>query len=157
MLNEASLIESELTLRKLRIDNTTTETRRAIARWLALALGLVNPGESRQSVVEVLDGLLYFQFVKQQDPDVETLKQYIATNWEPINEKTLRYHLLRMKRMGLIDNSQGKFYFKPPASGDRFNANIVFSSIFEQNLKEIVERIGKVVEEFRNKSKIMGE
>ncbi len=157
MLNEASLIESELTLRKLRIDSTATETRRAISRWLALALGLVNPGESRQSVVEVLDSLLYYQFVKQEDPDVEKMKQYIAANWEPINEKTLRYHLLRMKRMGIIDNAQGKFYFKLPANGDRFNPNVVFSSMFEQNLKEIVERISKVVEEFKNKSKIMGE
>ena len=157
MLNEAELVEKEMTLRKLRLDSTVLETRRAIARWLALTLGIINQGESRQSAVAVLDALVNFQFIKQRDPSAEELKEYISSNWEQINEKTLRYHLLRMKKMGLIENTHGKFYFRPPSQGDRFDPANVFGSIFEQDYKDITQRINQAIGELKNKSKISGE
>ena len=157
MLNEAELIESENTLRKLRVDSEVLETRRSIARWLALTLGIINPGESRQSAIAVLDALIYFQFVKQADPNVEQLKEYIAENWEGINEKTLRYHLLRMKKMGFIENSQGRVYFSMPPKGDRFDPANVFGALLEKNNKEITERIALVISELKKKSIIGGE
>ncbi|MGC8629220.1 MAG: hypothetical protein ACP5T4_03365 [Candidatus Micrarchaeia archaeon] len=157
MLNEAELIESENTLRKLRVDSEVLETRRSIARWLALTLGIINPGESRQSAIAVLDALIYFQFVKQADPNVEQLKEYIAENWEGINEKTLRYHLLRMKKMGFIENSQGRVYFSMPPKGDRFDPANVFGALLEKNNREITERIALVISELKKKSIIGGE
>ena len=54
-LNEASLIESEITIRNLRLPGEVLETRRAAIRWLALSLGIINPGESRLSSLAVLD------------------------------------------------------------------------------------------------------
>jgi len=89
MLNEAELIERENIIRSLRIDKEVLDTKRAIARWLALSLGIINPGESRQSAVAVLDALVYFQFIKHTDPSVSELSQYISSNWEAMNEKTL--------------------------------------------------------------------
>ncbi|MEM3781615.1 MAG: hypothetical protein QXT43_01465 [Candidatus Micrarchaeaceae archaeon] len=156
MLNEAELIEKETTYRQLRIDEAALETRRSMARWLALALGIINPGETRQSAVAVLDALINYQFVKREDPDIENLKSYIEANWESINEKTLRYHLLRFKKMGLIDNSHGKFYFRLPAAGDRFKPEDVFGGIFEQSYKEFVSRVSTVISELKEKSKLIG-
>ncbi|MGC8676181.1 MAG: hypothetical protein ACP5T3_01535 [Candidatus Micrarchaeia archaeon] len=157
MLNEAALIEKEVTARLLRIDPSVLETRRAMARWLTLALGIINPGETRQSAVAVLDGLLYYQFVKQADPNAEDLMRYVSANWEQMNEKTLRYHLLRLKKMGLVENTQGRFYFRKPRSGDRFNPENVFGDMFESNYKEMTARLAEVIKEFVNKSKIAGE
>ena len=80
MLNEAELIENEITLRDMRLTKEVLETRRSIARWLALSLGIINPGESRLSAIAVLDALLYFQFMKRLDPNIAELKEYINNN-----------------------------------------------------------------------------
>ncbi len=153
-LNEAGLIERELTLRSLRLNREVLETRRSAVRWLALSLGILNPGESRLSSLAVLDAMIYFQFVKKQDPTAKDLAEYISEAWEPINEKTLRYHLLRMKRMEFIQNEQGRFYFKAPNVGDRYSAYEWSSGVFDSFCREIAEKIGTVVEDMKSKNAI---
>lgn len=154
-LSEADLIERELTIRSLRISKEVLETRRSAVRWLALSLGILNPGESRLSSLAVLDALVYFQFLKKQDPTVRDLTEYIGKNWEAINEKTLRYHLLRMKKMGFVENEQGKFYFKPPSVGDRYDPFVWSSNVFESFYKEIAGKVGDVVKDLKSKDAVM--
>lgn len=151
-LNEASLIENEVTLRNLRLTNEVLETRRSAIRWLALSLGIINPGESRMSSLAVLDSLVHFQFVKNTDPTVKEMMDYINTNWEEINEKTLRYHLLRMKKMGYVENSSGRFYFKPPNTGDRFDPNNWAMHIFTSNYTDIANKVGQVIKDVKTKA-----
>ena len=151
-LNEASLIESEITLRNLRLTGEVLETRRSEIRWLALSLGIINPGESRLGSLAVLDALVHFQFIKNSDPTVKDLTDYINTNWERINEKTLRYHLLRMKKMGYVENSAGKFYFKPPNTGDRFDPRDWAMHIFESNYASIASKVGQVIKDIKTKA-----
>jgi hypothetical protein len=155
-LSEAELIESELTIRNLRLSKEVLDTRRSAVRWLALSLGIINPGESRLSSLAVLDSLIYFQFLKKQDPSVKEIVDYISKNWEPINEKTLRYHLLRMKKMGFVGNEQGRFYFKRPAMGDKFDAQNWSSGVFESFYKEIAGKVGEVVKDLKNKDAVIG-
>lgn len=152
--NEAELIEKEMTLRNLRLTKEVLETRRSIARWLALSLGVINPGESRLGGVEALDALINFQFVKQQDPTYDDLEKYISENWGHKNkmyEKTLRYHLLRMKKLGLVENSKGRFYLKPPSVGDRFDASTWVSTLFAEEYKQIAEKVAEAINELKNK------
>ena len=151
-LSESELIEKELTLRNMRLTKEVLETRRSIARWLALSLGVLNPGESRLSAVAVLEALINFQFIKRTDPSVSDLIEYISRNWEPINEKTLRYHLLRMKKMGLVENAQGRFSLKPPNVGDRYDAQNWARGLYETDYKEISDKIGEAIKELKNKS-----
>lgn len=155
-LNEAKLIEKEITIRNLRLTKEVLETKRSSLRWLALSLGILNPGESRLGALAVLDALINFQFIKKQDPDVKEIMDYINNNWEGINEKTLRYHLLRMKRMGFIENSHGKFYFTPPAIGDRFDISLWSQNLFKSDYKEITDKIGEVIKDLRNKGSVSG-
>ncbi|MCL4381010.1 MAG: hypothetical protein M1331_03055 [Candidatus Marsarchaeota archaeon] len=108
-LNESKLIESEMTIRLLRLTSESMETRRSIIRWLALSMGIVNPRESRLSAIAVFDSVLYFQFILKKDPDVHEMIEYINKAWEPINEKTLRYHLLQLKKMKIIKNSKARY------------------------------------------------
>ena len=151
-LGESELIEKELTLRNMRLTKEVLETRRSTARWLALSLGVLNPGESRLSAVAVLDALINFQFVKRMDPNVADLIEYINKNWEEINEKTLRYHLLRMKKMGLVENSQGKFYLKPPNLGDKYDAQTWAAGLYESDYREIARKVGEAIKELKNKN-----
>ncbi len=150
-ISEASLIENEFTLRNLKLTDQILETRRASARWLALSLGIINPGESRQSAIAVLDALVNFQFIRNTDPTVKELQEYITSNWEEINEKTLRYHLLRMKNMGYIENASGKFYFTHPESGNRFDPENWIRFVFESKFTEAASKIGKVIKDLKNK------
>ncbi len=151
-LSESELIDKEVTLRNMRLTKEVLETRRSIVRWLALSLGVINPGESRLSSVAVLDALINFQFIRKNDPTVAELADYITKNWEPMNEKTLRYHLLRMKKTGLVENSQGKFYLKPPPMGDRYDALTWAAGLYETDYKEIANKISEAIRELRSKS-----
>lgn len=153
-LSESELIEKELLLRDLRLTKEVLETRRAIIRWLALSLGIINPGESRLGSLAVLDALINYQFIKKTDPTAAELADYISKSWEPINEKTLRYHLLRMKKMGLIENQQGKFFFRPPSVGDRFDAQTWAAGLYEKDYKEIAAKIGEAIKELQSKNMI---
>ena len=150
-LNEAGLIEGELTLRKLRLTKEVLETKRSALRWLALSLGIINPGESRLSAVAALDALLNFQFIKGEDPRVPDLLAYIENRWEPMNEKTLRYHLLRMKRMGLIDNSDGRYYFRRSSASSVSGEPWDFG-VFQNYYKDVFDNIKEVLREIKNTS-----
>ena len=151
MLNEAELIENEITLRDMRLTKEVLETRRSIARWLALSLGIINPGESRLSAIAVLDALLYFQFIKKLDPNIAELTEYINDNWQNINEKTLRYHLLRFKKIGIIENSQGKFYFKMPGVGDKYDVEVWANNLFKEEFNNVINKVKEAVNELKNK------
>jgi DNA-binding transcriptional ArsR family regulator len=155
-LSESGLIERELTLRNLRLTKEVLETRRSIVRWLALSLGVLNPGESRLSGIAVLDALVHFQFIERTDPSVSELMEYIGKTWEAMNEKTLRYHLLRMKNMGLVENSQGRFRLSPPNTGDRFDAQTWATGLYEKDCREIAAKIGDAIKELKNKNAMGG-
>ncbi|MEM0087159.1 MAG: hypothetical protein QW774_02410 [Candidatus Micrarchaeaceae archaeon] len=151
-LNEASLIEREIVIRRMQLTGDVLETRRSIARWLALALGIINPGESRLSAVAVLDALVDFQFIRNIDPTAKDLMDYIGKNWESINEKTLRYHLLRMKNMGIVENKEGKFFFRPPAVGNRYDAVAWAEQLFRPELDDVSKKIGEAIKAIKSKS-----
>jgi DNA-binding transcriptional ArsR family regulator len=145
-INESKLIEHELVIRRLRLPKEVLETRRAIVRWLALSLGIINPGESRQSAIPVLDAMLYFQFNKKADPNVREISEYISNTWEPINEKTLRYHLLQLKKANLVDNSKGQYFLVYNGGGDKYDEAVWISGYINS---EVDPFKGKVVEAVR--------
>ncbi len=153
VLNESQLIEKEITIRNLRLTSEVLETRRSLIRWMALSLGIINPGESRLSSIAVLDALVHYNFIVRQEPGIEELKEYINKNWEEINEKTLRYHLLRMKRMGFVENSKGKFYLRPPNLGDRHDPSNWVNSVLEAEYKEVAAKVSEAIKEIAGRNK----
>ncbi|MGC8585938.1 MAG: hypothetical protein ACP5K5_00095 [Candidatus Micrarchaeia archaeon] len=150
-INESKLILSELNLRELRITKDVTETRRSIVRWLALALGIISPGESRLSAVSVLDAMLYFQFQERKDPEVPELMEYIGSKWSPINEKTLRYHLLQMKRAGIVGNAKGKYFLSRPENADLSDISAWVGSYIDSRVNPIKEKLISVLSELKTR------
>lgn len=149
MLNEASLIERELTFRNLRITKEVTETRRAIVRWLALSLGVISPGESRLSAISVLDSMLYFSFSEKKDPQVTEIMDYISNYWSPMNEKTLRYHLLQLKKMGIVSNSKGSYSMIWPDVGERYDAEAWIDSYINMGIDPIKSKLKMAIKELK--------
>lgn len=150
-INESKLIEREVTFRDLRITSEVTETRRSIVRWLALALGIISPGESRLSAVSVLDGLLWFQFKEKRDPTVEELAEYISKSWGAINEKTLRYHLLQLKKVNIVTNSKSRYCLVYPGTGDRYDPDTWISGYLDYQVNPIREKLKIAIKELKSR------
>lgn len=150
-INESKLIENEFTFRNVRITKEVTETRRSIVRWLALSLGVISPGESRLSAISVLDAMLYFQFDQKRDPSVEELMGYIASAWGEMNEKTLRYHLLQLKKTNIVNNSKGKYYLEGSGMGERYDPDVWINSYIDLQLNPIREKLRAAIKELKSR------
>jgi hypothetical protein len=110
---EAGLINCEIVLREMQLSQEVKLTRKSLIRWLALSMGLISPNESRTLALDLLEALFYFQLAEKRDPDVRDLLAFLES--EPgmgaANEKALRYHLLQLKNLGLIDRKKGRYFF----------------------------------------------
>ncbi|MCL4372332.1 hypothetical protein M1373_03375 [Candidatus Marsarchaeota archaeon] len=150
-LNESKLIEREIILRNLSITGEVVETRRAMVRWLALALGVINPGESRLSAVYVLDAMLYFQFQERKDPTVAELSEYISKTWAPINEKTLRYHLLQLQNASIIAHAKSRYYMSLQGVAGKYDPEAWINEYFSKEIDPIKDKVITVIKEIRKR------
>ncbi|MCX8194518.1 MAG: hypothetical protein N3G22_00195 [Candidatus Micrarchaeota archaeon] len=112
---EAKFIRSEMTLREMQLGEEVKLTRRGLVRWLALSLGLITPKESRTGLLDVLEALFFFHFQKKGLQDDPTIHEIIAKvgeikKGEP-NPKAIRYHLLQLKKQGIIESKKRKYRF----------------------------------------------
>ncbi len=151
MINEAKFIVRETTIRDLNFSDEVSQTRRSIVRWIALSMGIINPGETRQSAISVLDALLYFQFNKNQDPSVPDLSEYINVNWGAINEKTLRYHLLQLKKSNIINNEKGKYSLVAPNIGSKYDEGAWVNSYMQSVITPISEKMIFALKSLKNR------
>ncbi len=150
-INEAKLIQSEIRLRNLLVTKEVLETRRSMVRWMALSLGIINPGETRLSAIYVLDAMLYFQFQKKHDPNVKELSEYITKAWQPINEKTLRYHLLQLKSLNIMDHSKGRYFLLYPEAAERYDEEAWITFYFESEISPVRDKITSIIKEIKKR------
>ena len=148
---ESGLIEREHTFRNLKLTKEVLETKRSIIRWLALTIGIINPGESRLSAVPVLDAIFSFQFIQKKDPSVQEMQEYINNSWGSINEKTLRYHLLQLKNMGLIDNKKGEYFLVQSEGSERYDEQAWATYYFNSELDPIKEKVIQVIKVLKSR------
>jgi len=109
MIPESKLIKSEIVVRDMSLPDEVKLTKKSLLRWVALSLGLISPNESRQILLDVLDALVYFHAKKESPTTTELLERLKKTSKEKFHEKTLYYHLLKMKEAGLVSRSKGKY------------------------------------------------
>ena len=112
MIPESKLIKKEVVLRELLLSKEVLETKNSLLRWVALSLGLINQNESRLGVLSVFEALVYFQFVEKKDANFDEIMSYLQKNQEQkLSEKSIRYHLLQLKKKGIVENKKGLWYF----------------------------------------------
>ncbi len=122
-----------------------------MVRWLALSLGIISPGESRLAAVSVFDAMLHFQFGERRDATIPELMGYIEESWGGINEKTLRYHLLQLKKMNIAENSKGRYSLASPGIGDRHDPENWVHSYIDSQVRPIKEKMGLATKELRTR------
>jgi len=107
---EQGLIEGEMTLRQLRLPPEARLTRKSLLRWTALSLGLITPGESRDTIISILDALFHYQ-LRGRRPTTRDLKSYIDEHYSETTEKTIRYQLGKLRKTGFIEKSENSYSF----------------------------------------------
>jgi len=133
-------------------------TRKSLVRWLALSMGLVSPNESRTMMLELLEALFHFQFSEKKDPDVPDLMAFLEKEFDRSedNEKAIRYHLLQLQNLGLIERKKGSYSFAtaPLAEKGDFSATVdyVYKRRCENSLAKMKEA-GKELKYLLSKSK----
>ena len=110
-LPEAKLIRSEILLRDMQLTDDVKMARKSLVRWLALSLGLITPKESRQSVLQLLEALLFYHLKEGREPNYQDIQDFLKTQNVEMNEKTVRYHLTQLKKAGVIEDARGIYRF----------------------------------------------
>ncbi len=122
MFPESDLIKTSYTIRGMAWLGDSGLTRRSLIRWFALSVGLLNPGDRRETVVDVLD-LLFRMNISNGKP--LTIADLTGSG---IPEKTAYYHMKKLKDMGLVEHRGGGYVlvrdFQGNPSMDRFLSNI---------------------------------
>jgi len=110
-LPESKLIRSELVLRDMQLTDEVKMTRKSLVRWIALSLGLISPKESRQSILSLLEALLFYHLKEKREPNYRDIQDYLKQQNVDMNEKTVRYHLTQLKKSGVIEDGRGAYKF----------------------------------------------
>ena len=151
---ESQLIRNEWTVRQLDLPPEVTLTRRSLLRWFALSAGLISPKESRDTVLDILDGLFVFWFSKNDGPSTLELQSFLKEKTgETVSDKLLLYHLKRLTDLGLVSRKNKKYLLNsaPNAPATDFSAalNHWFTSPASSSLKEIENASQKLSEMYR--------
>lgn len=110
-LPEAKLIKSEIILREMQLTDDVKMTRKSLVRWLALSLGLVSPKESRLSVLNILEAILYYHLKEKRGASYDDLVEYFRTQGIEMNEKTIRYHITQLRKSNILEDDRGSYRF----------------------------------------------
>lgn len=146
---ESALIRGEVTVRELQLSEEVKLTRKGLVRWLALSLGLISPKESRAGLLEVLEALFYFHFRKREqhsDPDIHEILAKIKEikKAEP-NPKAVRYHLLQLKKLGIIETKKRKYRFVLAPMQENEELSAALSHVYRQRMDSSFEKVKKAL------------
>lgn len=111
MIPESEHIENIIVVRDMRLPPEVTLTKASLIRWLALALGLINPNESRKSLIDLIEVMLDIQLRSQRGAAVDEIMERLEKNGRECSEKTIRYHLLRLERKGVVKRRNKEYSF----------------------------------------------
>ena len=129
MLPEKELIRREYQVREMRLTAETRLTKASLLRWLCLALGLLSPDESRQTVLPVLDAFLVFQLQERKNP---TIAELAAKSGQP--EKAVRYHMQRLGALGIAGEEKRRYFFIRDSASPRLSLAKSFEEHYAESL-----------------------
>jgi hypothetical protein len=146
---ESELIRGECLVRELQLSEEVKLTRKGLVRYLALSLGLISPHESRTGLLEVLEALLFFHYQRKEtraDPDIhQILEKVRQIRKDEPNPKAVRYHLLQLKRLGIIETKKRRYRFvlSPMQENDDLSSGL--AHVYRQRLDASFEKIKKAL------------
>ena len=146
---ESALIRGECLVRELQLNDEVKLTRKGLVRWLALSLGLISPHESRTGLLEVLEALLFFHYKRRDsksDPDIHQILEKIKEirKSEP-NPKAVRYHLLQLKKLGVIETRKRKYRFVLAPLQENDDLALALSHAYRQRMESSFDKMKKAL------------
>ena len=149
---ESALIRGECLVRDLQLTDDVKLTRKALVRYLALSLGLISPNESRTGLLEVLEALLFFHYNARHggsEPDIhQILDKVRELKKEEPNPKAVRYHLLQLKKLGIIEAKKRKYRFSLPTLQENDDLASALAFAYKQRMDSSFEKIRKALSQF---------
>lgn len=144
MLPEGKLVKSELLIREMGLPDDVKLTKKSLVRWIALSLGLISPNESRTISLDVLEALINFHISKAQ-PTTKEIIEELAKNGVQADEKSVYYHLLKMKEAGLIGRKEGKYFFGEGEDG-RLSGIVrrIYQEKFDKSFKSVEDALNSI-------------
>ncbi len=107
-------IRSEWTLREMELPPELLTSRKALVRWVAMALGLLSPNDGREGALYVLEAVFEYEFGRGRAPSFEDIYSFVSRRFlergrKAPTEEAVRHHLRRMMRMGVVERVGGAY------------------------------------------------
>jgi len=146
---ESELIRNECLVRDLQFNDEVKMTRKSLVRYLALSLGLISPNETRTGLLEVFEALLYFHFERKRggaDPDIyQLLEKVKEIRKEEPNPKAVRYHLLQLKKLGIIEAKKRHYRFCLSSLQENDDLASALAHTYRQRMDASFEKIRRAI------------
>ncbi len=147
MIPESQYIEESITVRNMKLPTEVTLTKGSLIRWLALSLGLINPNESRKTVVDLVEILFDNQLKTGKGISVNEIMNKLRARDKAVSEKTVRYHLLRLENKGILKRKNKEYSLITSDYDPRDIEEII--NIYEKNVKESLEKARTAIKKLK--------
>ena len=108
---ESNLVRKTFIVRQMDLPPSVKLTKRSLLRWFALSFGLISSGESRSTVLLVLDALFSLLLTSKENPSTTDIQAFIKEKFQKkISEKLIRYHLNRLIDSGLVVRRKARYF-----------------------------------------------
>ena len=149
-LPEAELVRRTFIVKEVDLPPQVRMTKRSLLRWFALASGWISEQESRQTILDVLDALFYYQLSKKSSPTTPELQQYIKEKTgEEISEKLLRYHLKRLLDSNFLVREKQHYQFNPAPNAEPRDIIASYNYWIAQGIQNSTKNIENALEDLQ--------
>ena len=142
---------SEITLRKY--ERPFDHSKRELVRKICLSLGLLQPGDSRDVVVDILLSLEESRKERKELSSTEIIEKVIQIRKDNslgergIAESNVRRQLKRLRDLMLVDKKQNMYRLSEFESLSYIFKNKIESFLIPETIERIKEYLGKLDEE----------
>ncbi len=141
---------TEITLRKYEKPNKLE--KRELLRKICLSLGLLQLGDSRDVIVDILMALVEANKKKQRltsdeiRSEVEKIRKKYSLETRGLAESNVRRQLKRLRDAMLIEKSENKYYLSEHESLKNIFQNSIVKFIIPQTIERINEYLNELDE-----------
>ncbi|MEW6722929.1 MAG: hypothetical protein AB1324_06730 [Candidatus Micrarchaeota archaeon] len=147
MIPESRLIRSELVIRELALPDEVLLARKSLIRWIALSLGMIHPNESRRLLLDILEALFEFHVRGGQPTTKDIIARLEEQTGAKQNPKAIYYHLLRLKSVGILTRTKGRYRL---GDGEKQNLRDIFRDFYMKKADLAFGNIAAALEKLEN-------
>ncbi|MBN1941155.1 MAG: hypothetical protein JW772_03155 [Candidatus Diapherotrites archaeon] len=143
---ESGLVRKSYVIRQMDLPPSVKLTKRSLLRWFALSFGLISSGESRSTVLLVLEALFTLLLTSKKNPSTIEIQSFIKEKFQKkISEKLIRYHLNRLIDSGLLVRRKARYYLNNNPYAEPDNLHESFNHWIKQPVNNSMNDISEVL------------